>query len=78
MEALHVTACAALWLKMKIIGTKQPPVVVMEKRLMLVLYWRTLLRVPRALWCAVKRSVLGARDAAYPVFINPYLANGHS
>jgi len=53
----------------------QPPVVVMEKRLMLVLYWRTLCRVPRALWCGFKRVLLGARDAAYPVFVNPYLSN---
>ncbi len=75
VEMLHLVACAALWLKMKIIGTKQPPVVVMEKRLMLVLYWRTLCRVPRALWCGFKRALLGARDAAYPVFVNPYLAN---
>lgn len=76
VEWLHVAACAALWLKMKLLGTRQPPVVVMEKRLMLVLYWRTLRRVPRALWCRIQRGLLGARDAAYPVFVNPYLANG--
>ena len=76
VEGLHIAACAALWIKMKTLGTKQPPLAVMEKRLMLVLYWRTMCRVPRALWCTLRRVVGGARQSlTYPVFVNPYLAN---
>ncbi|MBI4718393.1 MAG: glycosyltransferase family 2 protein [Planctomycetes bacterium] len=78
VEALHLTMCAALWLKGALLGTKQPPIVMLERRLLWVLYWRTACRVPRALWYAFKRAIRAAdRCPPFRVFVNPYLADEH-
>ena len=71
VEAIHIFFSATLWLKAKTIGTRQSPVITMEKRLLLKLYWQTVLRVPKACSCAFLR--LFGRGAHYRLFVNPYL-----
>ena len=71
VEAVHIVLNAALWLKARSIGTNQPPIETMERRLLLELYWKTALRVPKVCCCALL-SRLG-RNRPYPLFVNPYL-----
>lgn len=71
VEAVHLVLCAGLLLKARLIGTNQPPIATMEKRLLLKLYGRTALRLPRACYRALlNRLGLGS---PYPLFVNPYL-----
>ena len=71
VEAEHILLNGALWLKAQTFGTKQPPGAVMEQRLMLTLYWRTALRVPKACYHTLRRG-FGGRSR-YPLFVNPYI-----
>lgn len=71
VEAVLVALNAALWLKAKTLGTRQPATATLEQRLLLELYWRTALRVPKAAYYALLGR-FGGRTR-YPVFVNPYL-----
>lgn len=76
VECLHVLFCAGFCTKAGILGTSQPPMTVMEKRLLLVMYARTARRLPRVCWSAIKRLFV-RRDPGPPfrLFANPYLAD---
>jgi GT2 family glycosyltransferase len=71
VEVVHILMSGALWLKARVFGTNQPAVATMEHRLMLTLYWRTALRIPRAVARAMLRLV--GRSGPYRIFENPYL-----
>jgi len=76
VELLYVVFAAAFLLKVIVVGTKQPPVAVMEKRLLLRLNWKTLCRLPRVCWDRLRRSVFkDTADQPMRLFVNPYLAN---
>lgn len=76
VEGLHLAACTALYLKAKLIGTNQHAVDIMEKKLMVVLYWRTARRLPRVCWNALCRLFAGPeRCRPFPLFVNPYLGD---
>ena len=70
VEAEQVVLCGLLWLKARTLGTKQDPIETMEHGLMVTLYWRTALRIPKACYYALLRG-LGGRTR-YPLFVNPY------
>jgi GT2 family glycosyltransferase len=74
VEAEHLLLNAALWLKARTLGTNQPPIATMEQGLMVTLYWRTALRVPKACYYGMLRAFGG--DTRYPLFVNPY-REGH-
>jgi len=57
--------------KARLFGTNRPPIDSMEHRLMLTLYWRTALRVPKACFYALLRRLGG--KSRYTLFVNPYL-----
>ncbi|MBW2420450.1 MAG: glycosyltransferase family 2 protein [Deltaproteobacteria bacterium] len=71
VEAEHIILCAALLAKARLFGTNRPPIDSMEHRLMLTLYWRTALRVPKACFYALLRRLGG--KSRYTLFVNPYL-----
>ena len=71
VEAMHILGSAALWLKACVVGTSVSPVARMERRLLLKLYWRTALRIPKSGYYAILRMLGGERE--YRVFANPYL-----
>jgi N-acetylglucosaminyl-diphospho-decaprenol L-rhamnosyltransferase len=76
VELLHLAASAALLVKVRLLGTRRAAADVLEQRLLLRLYGRTLQRVPRAAGQALRRLWQPAvPDAAapYPVLVNPYL-----
>ncbi|UCE58141.1 MAG: glycosyltransferase family 2 protein [Phycisphaerales bacterium] len=78
VEALHLFLAGGLLLKISLLGTKQSPIVVMEKKLLWQLYWRTACRLPKVCWGLVKSCVLGKSDQPQiPLFVNPYLADEH-
>lgn len=77
VEIIHVALSLAIWLKAKLLGTKHPPLHILEKRLILDLYWRTLKRLPRAIWLRLTHWGAEAADRPpYRVFTNPYLTDG--
>ncbi len=78
VELLHILLSMGFMLKVFVVGTKRSPVAVMEKRLLLRLYWQTLRRVPRVCWEALtRRNSDGQGRARTPLFVNPYNVDGH-
>jgi len=76
VELLHLLMNATLWIKAKLLGTNQPPIRTMEKGLLLRLYWRTALRIPRACWKTLTRTNCNTpKRQGSTVFVNPYLAD---
>jgi GT2 family glycosyltransferase len=70
VEAVHLLLNSALWLKASLFGTKQPPIATLERRLLLQLYWKTAMRLPKACYCALRKP--SGQPSTYPLFVNPY------
>lgn len=77
VEALHLLMAVALLAKAKVLGTNVSHISTMEKGLLLRLYWRTALRVPRACWAALVHRGLAREDPTrFTLFVNPYTSDG--
>ncbi|MCO6437407.1 MAG: glycosyltransferase family 2 protein [Phycisphaerae bacterium] len=77
VECIHIVLALLVLIKARLLGTNQAPIAILEKELLLRLYWRTLKRLPRAIWSRLCRTGKNASDRTpYRVFINPYLADG--
>lgn len=76
VEALHIVANAMLWMKARLVGTNVSDISTMEKGLLLRLYWRTALRLPRFLSNVVLHRCAPDQSAtSFKLFVNPYVSD---
>ena len=72
VEVFHLAMSAALLTKARLLGTNQPSISIMEMRLLLQLYWHTMLRIPRACFDALTKCDSGRNGLTFKLFVNPY------